>query len=325
MSEAVLGTPPPAPAPAGAPPAADSSAATPSAASGTPAAVDAAKDALEAAGGDVPDKKKGESAEDYELRLSKATRELRVARAEIEKLKGGNSADRERLKQLEAEMEKAKNKRLSKKEWLEITKGMAAGTLQLDDDEMAALPEGVRKKIEELENWKKTEDQKLQEQQGSAQRKKEEGVVATALKDFAESHPLMSEGHAAFVLDAWYERYIASSADPTQRVKPDLESVVTELHDGLVNTLVSALQSPKARQFLLSKPELKDLLGGQEVSTGGPKSDAQGADRGTGPRSTTNAPSPVTPEPRTAPLTEDERIERSRAAYEEHRRARAGG
>lgn len=322
-------TPPPSPEgkkPEAAQPAAVNGAAqAPQPGASTPATVDAAKDKLEAAGGDVPDQKRGESNEDYEIRLSQLTRELRAARREAQ----ANKVDKQTLETMKAELEKAKNKRMTKNEFVQFVKDLDAGKLQLDDDEWAALPQAVRDRLEKLENAEALRQKEIQERQQSEQRTKEEGIVAKRLQELATDLPLFegsTEVHK-LILDAWYERFIETGQ------KPNLDQVMEEIHDGLASTVGRALQSEVTRRFLVGKyPDLKALLGAHEAKASGPTSSHQGAGGGTGSAAKPDAPSlepPATPRDSTRPKSrlelEEEKLEASRAAYREHQRSARGG
>lgn len=325
--------PQPATAPAAPAPAQPAPAAPPKAPEPSPAAapagdgVAAAKEALEAAGGEAPEQKKGESDAAYEVRLSKLQRELRIARSEIEKGK----ADRAELERLRGEMEKAKNRRLTKREYVQLTKDLNAGKVQLDDDQVAQLPPELRQEIEDLKRWRQEQDAERTSRAQEAQRVKEVGIVRDHLAATKDELPLFEgvDGIEEQLLDAWYEEYLSSGQDEASRVKPDLSKVLASIHDGLAQTVARALQSESARRFLVGlNPDLKALLGEQQAKTGGPQRSDQGSGTGNGPRSLSNAltqDAPAKPLPKTGRLSEeDERIEASRAAYEEYRRSVAG-
>src|SRR5688500_1565008 len=131
------GAPPAVPAqppPAGGPPQPAAKGAPPAAPPSSPAA-EATKDKIEQAGGEAPDQKRGESDKDYEVRLAGALRELKQARREIEK----NKLDRKTFDDMKAELEKAKNKRMSKREFVDMVKQLNEGKLELTDDEWESL------------------------------------------------------------------------------------------------------------------------------------------------------------------------------------------
>lgn len=260
---------PPAPAADPKKPAGASAAPAPAKNGAPPAAVGAAQDKLEAAGGEVPEQKRGETDQDYEVRLARMTRELKSARQEAQR----NKVDKQQLETMKAELEKAKNKRISKAEFVQLVKDLDAGKAQLDDDEWAALPQAVRDRITALEQAEAERAKERQERDNTAQRSKEEGIVANALKEMAADLPLFEgrDNIHSDVLDIWYERFMATGQ------KPDLEQVAREVHASLASTVFKALQSESTRRFLLGQhPELKALLG-HEAKAGGPTSEAKGS------------------------------------------------
>lgn len=283
-------------------------------------AVDAAKDKLAAAGGEVPEQKQGETDHDYEIRLSKLTRELRLARQELER----NKIDRKQLEQMRQELEKAKNKRISKREFVELAKQLNEGKLQLEDDEWAALPPAVRERLERLEKSEQERERAAQEQAQQAQRAREEGIVAGRIKDLGNEHPLLAANPsaAAHVLDIWYEQFQMSGQ------KPDLDEIITQAHEAVAQNLVKALQSDSARQFLLGKhPELRALFGAQEVQAASPTSEQQGAVVANKRSDKVDAPPRSSGSSKSKhPLAQREaELDASRSAYEEYRRAVRGG
>jgi len=293
---------PPQPAAKGAPPAPPSS----------PAA-EATKDKIEQAGGDAPTQKPGESDKDYEVRLAGALREFKQARREIER----NKIDKQQLETMKAELEKAKNKRISKKEFVEMVKQLNEGKLELDDDEWAALPQAMRERIERLESAAQKREREEQEAAQAAQRTKEEGIVATRLKETAEDWPLIAavDGAASDVLDWWYDVRARTGQ------APDLDAVIAEVNGGLARTVATALQSEASRRFLLqAHPELIPLLTELKAASS-PTSEAKGPGaangRGAAPAHS-EQPEPAPPKRPLTRLEEDEaKSARMKASYDE--------
>jgi hypothetical protein len=287
--------------------------------------VQAAKEAVQAAGGEAPQQKAGETDQAYELRLSRLQRELRITRAELEK----NKTDKGELERLRGEMEKAKNRRLTKREYIQLTKDLNAGKVQLDDDGVPIPPE-LQREIDEIKAWKAEKQQAELSQGQQAQRTKEIGIVREHVAASKADAPLFDgwEGIEDRLLDAWYDEYLSSGNTPEERTKPDLGAVVKAVHTELAKTVARALQSEAARQYLFkAHPELGALLG-QKATPGGPKRSEQGSDAGNGPRSLSNAltqDAPVTAkQPKHRATEEEERQEASRLAYEEYKRSKAG-
>jgi len=326
MSEAAA---PEAPAPAApeAPAQAPAAAQTQAQAAEAQGAADAAQ-----AAADNAQQKPTESDKDFEVRLSKLTREARIARSEAERWKGESAKAAEQLKTLTAELQKAKSKRMTTREFTALVQkineaGDDRSKLEqiLDDDGVEALPKAVR---EELEAARRDREERAAEKQRVAQeaaRTKEIGIVGGVIAQMADECPLFEvfPGSAQHVLDAWHARWEEMGRNPAN--KPDVHELARELHEPLASNLVAALQSPKARSFLLAaKPELGALLGGQEAIPGGPERDAQGAGARKGPPATSATPvQPTTPKPKNpAPKTrweqDREREEQVANSYREY-------
>jgi len=283
MAETTPATPAPPPPAAPEAPAAPSGGPSP-----TPQGVDGAKAQLEAAGGDVPEQKRGETDKNYELRLSKLTRENRLAREEAVRLKSQLEPKDKELALLRAELEKAKTKRLTRKEYVELTKTLSRDpgkVRELLDDDTQELSPAVRERLERLEARLKEADERDQGQRNSEVRTRDIGVVSKYIESAADELPMFA-GEPKLqeqVYEVWRDRWeTAGRPPPGNPTRPDLGEVAAELHGTLATTIVEALQSDRTRSFLLKlKPELKALLGHQ-VGASGSKSDAQGAATGNG-------------------------------------------
>ena len=319
-----IATPAPAPAPAAKPaPAAAAPAATPP----SPAASDAAAKHEAVTGEPPPDQKRGETDAQYELRVAKLTREAKLARDDALASKSARAKAEEELAVLRAELDKAKAKRMTKREFRglieELAKDPAKERELLEDDD---LPPSMQRLRDELE----AERKRLREQTESSEREKETAaqhaqtqrelqIVGAHIS--GEAFPLF-DGEAAanaaeHILKAWHSQW--EGMGRSQEAKPDLDEVARTVHDALARNLKRALQSERSRNFLLGMPELKGLLAGAEARAGSPTSEAQGAGR-----TNERAAAPVPASPTTEkPTTEAQRRELRLAALREARDARA--
>lgn len=335
MSEPAAPQGAPATPPAGSP--ATPPASAPAEGGAAPAAAEAKADAAQEAL-DTAKQKPGETNTEFETRISKLTRESRQARSEVERLKAALSDRDSRLKQLDEEMQKAKSKRWTRRDYLSLTKAINEangddGKLNelFDPEEMlAAVPKEIRDQLEELRKDKKAREERDAAAQQEAGRAREVGIVTKAIGERADECPLFEimPGAAEYVLDEWHERWRQAKRDPS--MKPDLDEVMREMHAPLVKNIVAALQSERSRSFLLkASPELKALLGGHEVGSESPKRDAQGLGGGNGPAAAPESPAqrPSTPagKDRHRTLQEEDRIRASVDAYKELQRSVRGG
>jgi flagellar biosynthesis GTPase FlhF len=303
---------PAAPAPA--------AATTPAAAPAQAAAVEAKADAAQAAV-ETATKQPGETPADFELRLSKLTREARIAREAESRLKGVNASQAKELETLRAELAKAKSKRISKSQYIEMSKAMAADPNKVRDfldDDSNQIPDAVRERLEKLESQLRSKEEAEEKRNQDANVQREQGIIAGNLEKWSDDFPLLSGNKLApeHLRQLWHSQW--EDMGRTQELKPDLRELVSELHGNLAKTVASALQSPKARQFLArAVPELGALLREQEASASGPGSDAQGA-AGSNGRSGTSTAS--RPDP--SKLSEAEKRELRMAALREAQDAR---
>lgn len=298
------------------------------------ASAEAAADAAQAAV-DKTKQQPGESEADFKVRLSKVTREARLAREEAERHKGRAATAEEALKQARADLERAKKGGISRRRYLEITRAIneagddeAKLAALFDDDDMESLPKAVRDEIEAGRRDREERKQREQQQNFAAVRAKETAIVGNVLKELAEECPLYEvlPHAAAHVLNGWHDEWARRGGKLEDR--PDIHELAVEMHKPIADNLMLLLQSDKARSFLLRiKPELKALLGGHETAAGGPTRDAQGAGRGNGPPAKTPSPtvpstptsvSTTTPAPKSRMELEEEELEASRKAYAEY-------
>jgi hypothetical protein len=273
--------------------------------------IDAAKDKIEKQGEDAPKQKDGESDKDYELRLSRVSTELKRARTKNQELERKLAELEAKGQKADEELSKPKAARMKKSDYIKLTRDLAENKVKIEDvletDDLDDLPPGLRKQLQDLIDFKTRHETEQQTRQGQEIRQREVAVVANQLEALADECPLFvgREGFAEKVLDLYYEDYAENEAEYTRtKSKPDLHALIKGAHEGLANTLRSALKSEAARKFLFSDPELKTLIGQKQEQPAGPTSDARGnpGDRNdSAPLSSHSAP----PNPN-RPLTEEE-------------------
>lgn len=311
-------------APATAPAVPAQAPATPAAAPAVAAQAAAATEAT-AAAVDNAAPKAGESTQDFELRLSKLTREARIAREAEGRLKAANTAMAKELEAARAELGKAKNKRMTRSQYIEMSKAMASDPEKvrefLDDDSQQLSPE-LRERMEKLEAKLRERDEEDAKRATDGTRQRELSYVAGDLAKWSEDMPMFAgnEVVAEHLLDLWHQEWKEMGA--TQESKPDLRELAETLHGNIVKNLANAvdhaLKSTKARQYLVKAiPGLGALLKEHEAQAGGPESDAQGAAAANGRGSSSNPAS--RPDPKT--LTEEQAKALRVAALEEARTA----
>ena len=298
-----------------------------------PSGPDAAAAKLEAVAGEkAPEQKAGETDQAYELRLAKLTREAQRAQREADTHKAARAKVEEEATALRAELEKAKNKRMTVREYRELTKKLlenpqSRAELLVDDDlpePMRELKEKMEQQLREAEEAKAAQQRAEQEAAQKAQHARELGIVAEALK--SEAVPLFSSHPQApnHVLQLWYQRWEEMGKQPDR--KPQLEAVIGEVHEAFARNLVQALQSKQSRTFLaglVEDPELKALLGGAEQPAGGPTSGPQGDGGANGRAAAAPVSSPVdlstlSPEQRRKAL-QMEALAKAKAEWKERR------
>jgi hypothetical protein len=234
--------------------------------------------------------KRGESDKDYELRLSKLTRESRMARADAEKYKSAATKNEAELKELRAQLEKHKGPRkLTVSQYRDLVRkanegwGDPAKMAELfdSDDGTAQLPKEVLDKIAAVEKRQREieERDRLANQDREIKRQLQvvREDVLQPLIDSGEC-PLFEvfPGYAVNILKAIHQEWKEMGSLPN--VEPDSEAIAKKFHDGLAAEIHAALKSPKTRSFLFAAvPELKALAEGHEVRAGSPTSEHQGA------------------------------------------------
>jgi hypothetical protein len=281
---------------------------------------------------DQAKQRKGESTDEFEVRLSKMKGEARRARVEAERFRAENGTMKQRIEAAEAELEKARGRKgISRQRFVQLSQAVleagedaAKREALFDADELEVSP-ALQARIDKLEKQLDQRAQREQQSNYAQSRQKEEGIVSGIMKELVDNDecPLFEAfpGYAGQVLDEWYGEWKANGGTPETR--PDPYEVAQRVHKAVAADLLTALQSERARSFLFrSKPELKALLGGHETSAGGPTRDAQGAGLGNGPKAKTT--SPTVQRPPSASVTkhrlldEEDELEASRAEYRKY-------
>lgn len=269
--------------------------------------------------------KPGETPQDFELRLSKLQREARIARESEGRLKAQMAEKDKELASLREEMSKAKKKRLTRSEYLEMSKAMAKDPDKVReylDDDTAQIPPELRERLEKLEQTLRAKEEEESRRNTDAVVQREVGIISTELDRWQDDFPLLHGNKVApeHIRQLWHSQW--EEMGKTQESKPNLREVVSELHDSIAKTVASALQSTKARQYLAKLvPDLGTLLAQQEASAGSPGSDAQGAAGSNGRTGVSNPAS--RPDPKS--LTDEQKRELRLAALQEAQKARKAG
>lgn len=250
---------------------------------------DKVTDAIEAAGEEVPEQRKNESDKNYEVRLARALRDIKDAKAEA-------LSEKNRAKELEAKVKEATEKgEITTKELEKFKSAIEKGKihpleavhdlfgLSLEDlakwtvnnpdkakefttkaQRKAAMDPELAAKIERLEKAenerqeqiKKLEAEKAEQTkraQFEEQKKRDVGKVKTYLDDNSDDFPFLSAFGEAAAADVVTRTYGSNKTDALEAMR--------ELENEVASITVNALKSEKAARALLkSNPDLRDAL-----------------------------------------------------------------
>jgi hypothetical protein len=256
-----------------------------------------------------PEQRTGESDKAFERREEQYRRELRRSEGEVSKLRAQLERSKTEYETKLAEASKKAPTQLTAREYRELTEAVVRGEVVLSDREVASLPPEVAARLEALERAAEKATEAESEAQYSQVRSREVGVVKEYIQSNSLDYPLITEAHADFVLDSFYAQFQRTGA------KPQIDSVLREVHEGLARTLKAALSSEQARQYLSL---------GEQQTTASPASRTRG-DTGDAdsPRGLTNRTVSRPTSPSTAP-TLASREERAKLIAARYRAGRQG-
>lgn len=235
-------------------PAATKPSTAPAMAPSTKAEATAAK--IEAAGGEVPEQRPGESNEKYELKLAQTLRKLRDVEQEAARVRKEHERSTAELQKLQKLVDSGKTNPLDILKHLgysfeDVVKG-------INDDKFKApgkdpeVPDWLREKIERLD---RLETERENERKAAEQRQVYESdvkTVATVLEKHADRFPLAAafKGAAKQVVDA-------ARAEGTNDIGPILDALETRLAED-VTTVLASEKSVKAA--LAKNPDLRKVV-----------------------------------------------------------------
>lgn len=273
-------------------------------------------DKIESLGGDAPDQKKNESDTQYELRLNKALRDLRDAKAEALKATKDAAQFQGEAKKLQKLLDDGKANPLKVLEHLgityeELTKGIVEEKYK-PAHKRNDLPPEIMEKIERLEAKEKEREAEALKASAQAQRKQHVSAVQKYIDDNAEDYPLAAT--MKWVAEDVVARGYATGGEF------DALPLLQELEANLASNVGTLLGNDKATKALLKKnPALKKALeaamGIQEAAADREESDDELQIR-TVATTSTEAPT------RSKPLTRAEIKERAKVELRERNKRR---
>lgn len=223
------------------------------------AKIDAQKDKIEEAGGDAPKQKKGESDEDYSLRLARSIRDLREEKVAHEKSKKELVATKEELAKLQKMaklLEDGKSDPMAVLDHLGIDfEDLAKGLVEKKyktKPKQPALPPELAEKIARLEKAENDREAERVKAAAEKTRDADEKIAQKYLDDHEDEFPLT----AAM---SWAAKQIVAQA--YEAGVTNFRPILVELEAGLGGNFQTLLKKDKALKSALSKdPELKALL-----------------------------------------------------------------
>lgn len=288
----------------------------------TPASVEAAKDKVEAAGGEVPDQRAGESDAQYELRLARMANDLRRAQAESVTFK--QKATELERKSAEAEKRIAEYAERAKKNPLRLIEELYGAPLKdimqkaadgaFDEAPTAQLPPEVQRELDALKQWREEQEKQETARREAASRAADLEKVSAWVAENADEFSVAASDIPG-VKEALLERAYAHLRETGQQ--PDMAAIAKEFEGHIHGQLKQLLTADRVVKRVLSDPELRakitTALGVQpsnEPRTAAPASRQRGNTAEEGPRSVPNAASTEAPLSPNRPRTEaDEKAE----------------
>jgi hypothetical protein len=210
---------------------------------------------IEAAGGEAPDQKAGESDTSYQLRLAKAFKEQRLASMKAENAEKQVAMTTAELKKLQQLLASGKENPLAILEHLgvsfpDLVKGINDDKYKMP--EKSSIPPELAAKLARLEAAEAAREEKRLADARQAERGAHERQVSEFVKAHADRFPLASSL-------ANVEKTIVDHAYKSG--KGDVEAILQELETNLEGDVMPLASNEKALAKLLkSKPELKATL-----------------------------------------------------------------
>lgn len=290
---------------------------------------------IEAAGGDAPAQRQGESDKSYELRLSRALTDLARAQGEAATHRKRGDVAEARATQLEAQAKElqaivdgARGNVERALELAGVTPDEVAQMMlegKLKRGKYAHLPPEVRQRLEQLER-KEAEREKADREAREAQ-EREAQDRANREADLALVTEQLGTLGAQYVLPATMPRATERLLDALYaemaetKKQPDIAKTMERLQGHITEDVTALLSNEAAAKLLCSNPAVRDTLRkvlgvpAREQSPQSPTSDDAGKQTtGDGPRSLPTHVASEVPGRRPAPISERERQERIRAA-----------
>jgi len=214
-------------------------------------------DKIEAMGGAAPDQKKNESDTQYELRLNKALRDLRDAKAEAMKATKDAQTAQGEAKKLQKLLDDGKANPLKVLEHLGITyEDLTKGIIEekyKPAHKRNDLPPEILEKIERLEAKEKEREAEALRASAENQRRTHISTVQKYINDHADDYPLAAS--MKWVAEDVVARGYLTGGDW------DALPILQELEGNLASNVGTLLGNDKATKALLKKnPALKKAL-----------------------------------------------------------------
>ena len=210
---------------------------------------------IEAAGGEAPDQKAGESDTSYQLRLAKAFKEQRLASMKAENAEKQVAMTTAELKKLQQLLASGKENPLEILAHLgvpfpDLVKGINDDKYKMP--EKSSIPPELAAKLARLEAAEADREEKRMADERQASRSGHERQVAEFVKNRADDFPLASSLPNV-------EKTIVEHA--YKNGKGDIEAILQEMETNLESEILPLASNEKALAKLLkSKPELKATL-----------------------------------------------------------------
>jgi len=230
-------------------------------------AATAVADAIEAAGGEAPEQREGESNKQYELRLAQALRKLETAQADARKARKDHELSAGELKKLQALVAKGKAPEPVLEAIQEafgydlesLVKGVHEGRLKVPGRQPKVDPE-IQAKLDRLEQVERERQAERERTTFEATKRQHTEQVAGFLTENATEYPVLAAtGAAASLVDAAYAK----------GGQANVAELAAEAEAQATAFIVSALSKPGVLQALVKQ---NDSLGSVIASVMGASS-----------------------------------------------------